>query len=362
MNKKEFVKQELREAFRLKADNRHWSVPVLASLCVGIPLFIGYTIDSFSSALTISLGSLVILYMSTNSNFVSRMAKLLLCSFAFLVSYGIGLTFSFNPIVSSIIFGIFSAIIHWLLLWFKMNPPGNFFFIMLGAMASGAPFNLEKIPEKIGLMAIGTMLACFLALMYHLIIKKTDIISVRSTILTDVHFKKDTDYVESFIVGFFMFSSLLLGHLFEFNNPYWIPISCLAVMQGATTHHIWRRGFYRILGTVLGMALCWVILSTIKHPLGICIAIVLLQYIIESIVIKNYTLAVFFITPMTILLFEAANPIAQSPTELISSRLIDVMVGSLLGIIGGWFVYHEKLRNQVVKKIRLTRVVIKKKR
>lgn len=57
--------------------------------------------------------------------------------------------------------------------------------------------------------------------------------------LKEVHFQNDADYVESFIVGFFMFSSLLIGHLCEFSKPYWIPISCLAVMQGATTYHIW---------------------------------------------------------------------------------------------------------------------------
>lgn len=162
--------------------------------------------------------------------------------------------------------------------------------------------------------------------------------------IKEVQLHNEADYIESFLVGFFMFSSLLIGHFFEFNKPYWIPISCLAVMQGATTHHIWRRGFYRILGTILGMGLCRLILSTLKDLLAICIAIVVLQFIIESTITRNYTLAVLFITPMTILLAEAANPIAQSPNELISSRLIDVLIGSLLGIIGGWLIYHEKLR------------------
>jgi MFS family permease len=361
-NKKEFLKQELKEVFKLKPNNRHWSIPVLASLCVGIPMFVGYGMNMFSSALTVSLAGLVILYMPTNSNFVARMAKMLICSFVFLISFGIGIIFSFNPIISCLVFGIFSIIIHWFSLWLKMSPPGNFFFIMLAALASGIPFNLEKIPEKIGLIAIGTILACFLALTYSLIIRKPDIIKETSGMLKEVHFKKDADYAESFIVGFFMFASLLIGHLCGFNKPYWIPISCLAVMQGATAHHIWRRGFYRVLGTALGMGLCWIILSTLKDPLGICIAIVILQFIIESTVTRNYTLAVLFITPLTILLADASNPLAQSPTELITSRLIDVLIGSLIGAIGGWFVYHEKSRHHAVKIIRIIKLVIKKKK
>src|SRR5690606_604359 len=140
------------------------------------------------------------------------------------------------------------------------------------------------------------------------------------------------------------------------------PISCIAVMQGATALHIWRRGFYRILGTVLGMGLCWIILSTIKHPFLICLTIVVLQFIIESTITRNYTLAVFFITPMTILLLEVGSQIAQNPTELISSRLIDVLIGSAIGAIGGWFVHNEKLRYRAVRRIRLTNIAINKNR
>lgn len=361
INKKEIAKQEFKEIFRLKPSNRHWSIPVLAALCVGIPLFVGLLIDDFSSALSVSLGGLVILYMPTDSNFISRMAKLLMCSFGFMVSYGIGITFSFNPVVSCIAFGIFSAVIHWILLFFKIRPPGNFFFIMLASVASGIPFNIGQIPAGIGLVAMGTILACFLALVCSLILKKPDIIQESRDILNKVSAKKDTDYVEAFIVGFFMFCSMLIGHVFEFQNPYWIPISCIAVMQGATAFHIWRRGFYRIIGTILGMVLCWVILSTLKEPLGLCLAIIVLQFIIESTVTRNYTLAVLFITPLTILLSEAASPSIEMPTELITSRLVDVLIGSFLGAIGGWVIHHQKLRYLAVRRIRITRWAIRKK-
>lgn len=358
---KEIVKQEIRGVFRLNSHKRHWSIPVLAALCVGIPLFVGLIIGNFSSALSVSLGGLVILYMPSNSNFVGSMTKLLLCSFGFMISYGIGVTFSFNPIISCITFGVFSAVIHWVLLLFRVKPPGSFFFIMLASMASGLPFNIGLIPEKIGLVAMGSLLACFLALICNLILKKPDLIKESKEIINEVIIKKDSDYVEAFIVGIFMFCSMLIGHVLEFKNPYWIPISCLAVMQGATTFHIWRRGGYRILGTALGMVLCWGILLVLKEPFEICLAIIVLQFIIESIVTRNYTLAVLFITPMTILLSEAGSPSVEMPTELLVSRLIDVLIGSCLGAFGGWVIYHEKLKNRAIRNIRITRWIIKKK-
>lgn len=359
-NKKAIAWKELSAVFKLQPTSRHWSIPVLAALCVGIPLLIGYYFNQFASALTASLAGLVILYMPIHSNLVGTLAKLLICSFGFLVSYGVGITFSFNPIISCIVFGIYSALIHWSVLVSRMKPPGNFFFILLAAMASGIPFRPETIPERIGLLTIGSILTCFLAITFSLFIQKPDIIKETRSILNQVHFRKDADYLESFIVGFFMFSALLTGYLSGMDKPYWIPISCLAVMQGSSTLHIWRRGFYRIIGTVLGMGLCWIILSLFKNQLEICITIIVLQFIIEAIITRNYTIAVIFITPMTILLSEAASPIAQNPTTLITSRLIDVLIGSMLGALGGWMLYHEQLRFRVVKRIRVTRLAIKK--
>lgn len=58
---------------------------------------------------------------------------------------------------------------------YKLNltrPPGNFFFIMLASMAICTPFHLESIPEKVGYVAIGTILTCALGLIYSLLTLK----------------------------------------------------------------------------------------------------------------------------------------------------------------------------------------------
>jgi uncharacterized membrane protein YccC len=355
-----FLKREISEIFRLRPSNRHWSVPVLAALCVGIPLLIGLALDKFSQSLTVGLAGMVILYLPGQANVVGRMAKLLICSFGFLIAYGVGITFSFNPIASSIAFGVFSMIIHWISLSLRLAPPGNFFFIMLCAIGSGMPFNLGMIPERMGLVAMGTIMACFLALLNSLIFFKPDITADTKHALDGVVVRKDADYIEALIVGFFMFGSLMLAHALNFQKPYWIPTSCLAVMQGATTAHVWRRGFYRVLGTIGGMGLCWVLLLTLKTPVGLVIAIILLQYMVEAIVPRNYILAMLFISPLTILLAETNSHIAD-PHELIATRVVDVLIGSLLGAIGGWVVHHEKIRYKAVRGINITRRALRKK-
>lgn len=354
-----FLKNELVSIFKLGTNKRHWTIPVMASLCVGFPMFIGALTHHFSTSLTVSLGGLVILYLPAKENIVGRLSKLLLCSFGFIIAYLIGITFSFNFYISSIVFGIFGGMVYFISKMFRLAPPGNFFFIMICAMASGLPFNAEQIPFKIGLITLGTLFSCLVAFVFSLFIFKPNLQKDVNESFNNLYIRKEVDYLEAFIIGFFMFASLFLAHFIGLKNPYWVPISCLAVMQGVNTPHIWRRGFYRILGTVLGMLLCWLILTVVKAPLEMIVAIVILQYVIELLVVKNYFWAVLFITPMTVLLAEAGSSITQDPSILVIARLKDVMLGSFLGAIGGWMIYNEKLRFQVVKRIRVTRRSLK---
>ncbi len=226
---------------------------------------------------------------------------------------------------------------------------------MIASIASCMPFDLMTIPAKVGLVGMGSMLACILAFFYSLYIvkkypPKTETIVIRKS--------KYANTIESAIMGIFMGGSLLLGHLLKMDNPYWVPISCAAVMQGVTVHHIWQRSFQRILGTFIGLGLARVLLQLHLTPLSICIFIFVLQFIIEMLVVRHYGLAVIFITPMTIFLAEAGSALSANPDTLIGARFLDIALGSIVGAIGGWFLHHEQLRHKAEQQIRKTRAAI----
>lgn len=355
------LKTEIQSLFVLKKTDRDWRIPILASLCIGIPLLVGYYFNNLKWGLQASLAGLVILYIPTVNHVVNQMAVMLICSFGFLISFTVGLVFSFHPLVSAIVFGIFSSLVHWLNLYFKTKPPGSFFFIMLASMASGLPHNLYQIPEKIGLVALGTMLACTLAFIFGLFAKFEVVLTKNNHLISNaLKPTLNTYFVQAIMVGVFMFLSMFVGFLFKLHNPYWIPISCLAVMQGASLYHIWQRVFHRILGTFIGLVCCWLLLSWLNQSFYICLVIIALQFIIEVLIVRHYALAVVFITPMTILLAEAANPIIQYPNLLFTARLVDIAIGSLLGAIGGWFVYNEKFKTHTIKKMKKVKFSINK--
>jgi len=225
-----------------------------------------------------------------------------------------------------------------------LKPPGNFFFIMIASIAICSPFEGATIPTKIGYVGLGTMMACSLALIYSILMrKKTQMIPSEPVVRrSNAH-----TTIEASIASFFLGGSLLAAHYLNLTNPYWVPISCLAVMQGLNFRQVWQRGIHRITGTFIGLGLTWLLLSLKVTPLSICLSIFILQFIVEMLIVRHYGLAVIFMTPLTLLLAEAGHAMNISPDVLIEARFKDIVLGSTIGAIGAWFLYHEKLRENV---------------
>ena len=351
---KYYLSLQIKSLFELKQTERLWHIPLLASLCVGVPLFIGFFLNKMDYGILSCTAGLVILYLPS-STVAHRMITLVACSFGFMVSFTMGIAFSFNPVLSSIALGLFAFCIQWITNYFQLRAPGNFFFIMVASISSCMPFDLMTIPTRVGLIGLGTMLACILGFLYSLYItRKYPPKKARITIKQN----RFSNIVECAIVGVFMGLSLLVGKMLHLSNPYWLPISCAAVMQGVSKEHIWERSFHRILGTLTGLALAWLLISQNLTPLRICIIILAFQFIIEVLVVRHYALAVIFITPMTILLAEAGRANSINSDVLIFYRFFDIVLGSIIGAIGGWFLHHKYLRDRAERQIRKTRVAM----
>jgi uncharacterized membrane protein YccC len=83
-----------------------------------------------------------------------------------------------------------------------------------------------------------------------------------------------------------------------------------------------------------------------------------LQIIVEFLVVRNYGIAVIFISVLTIFLAESGTALTADPTAMIITRFFDILTGSLVGALGGWLLYHEKLNYLAARQIRKTRHVI----
>ncbi|MGD0031534.1 FUSC family protein [Paenibacillus illinoisensis] len=133
--------------------------------------------------------------------------------------------------------------------------------------------------------------------------------------------------------GTIIFISAAIAYGFHLNRSYWVPLSSAAVMGGGTYVSNLHRGIQRSVGTIIGIwigaALLWL------KPAGLFVSLTLagLQFIVELIYARNYSLAVMFITPSTLLIGTTINP-ALTSGYFISARLFDIIIGSIVAIVG----------------------------
>ncbi|MCK9467917.1 MAG: FUSC family protein [Porticoccaceae bacterium] len=323
----------------LSDKKRSWGFLVLAALSVGLPVFVGAALGHFSSAIIASMGGLVILYMQ-QTPIVRRMRILLACSFGFLLSFSLGTLTSFNPYFSAITLAATVFVVTWACRFYSIPPPGSFFFILVACMSRTLPFDLTLVAERAGILLFGCLGACLLVLIY----------SVAQVLLRGQEPAQPSPpkdhriaaiILESAVISLFVGGGYLVALMIPLDNPYWVPISTAAIMQGATFRAVWHRNVHRIVGTFIGMGLAWAIFSLSPNVWILAGLIMLLSFVIEVLITRNYGLAVIFITPLTVIFADSA--IASMDTErLILARLIDIMLGSFIGYLGGWVIHHPK--------------------
>ncbi|RDW17549.1 FUSC family protein [Oceanobacillus arenosus] len=134
--------------------------------------------------------------------------------------------------------------------------------------------------------------------------------------------------------GLVTMAAAIFAFELEFERSYWVPLSCVAVMAGSTVIATYHRSIQRSIGTIVGILIASVILAF--HPSGLMVAvfILLLTFITELFIVKNYGLAALFFTPNALLMAESTSQEIFNFTYFAQARLIDVIIGTAIGLVG----------------------------
>ena len=332
--------EQIRPLFELSDHKRPVGFLITVALAVGSPVVIGVWLGSFAMGVVASLGGLVSLYMR-QTPLPHRMVTLALATFGFCISFTVCLLAGFSPwaVVMALALVAFGA--TFLCRYFSVPPPGSFFFIMVASIATSMPFDLALLPARTGVLMFGCLGACALALTYSLM-------QIASGHTHGIHPAEPPElrvvaiFLESATIAVFIAVSYLLALWLGFDRPYWVPISCAAILQGASFRAVWHRNVHRIVGTAIGMGLAWTIFSLNPSVWVLAILIIVLSFVIEYLVTRNYGFAVVFITPLTIILAESESAALQT-NAVILLRMIDVLLGSAVGYLGGWLLHQRQL-------------------
>lgn len=79
-----------------------------------------------------------------------------------------------------------------------------------------------------------------------------------------------------------------------------------------------------------------------------------LAFLVESLVVRHYGLAAVFITPLTILLADAAvlGTGESAVDALVRARFVDTALGCVVGLAGGICLHNPRLRDAVAGGLR----------
>ncbi len=153
------------------------------------------------------------------------------------------------------------------------------------------------------------------------------------SIFLDAFDKNSIVFISSLKYGFILMVAALIAFGFDFNRSYWIPVSCGAVLLGSTIISTFHRAIQRAIGTSIGILVASIILFF--QPTGFMVAlfIFLLGGLTELVIVRNYALAVIFITPSSLLMAESTTHIHNIP-YFATTRITDILIGAVIGLIG----------------------------
>ena len=125
-----------------------------------------------------------------------------------------------------------------------------------------------------------------------------------------------------------------IGAAVDPQRTYWVVGAALAVVGVAVGRRTAvARGLHRMLGTLIGGGVFLLIVPWGIHGLWLAVVLGALQAVIELLVVRNYGLALVFITPLVLLLTGAAT--GEIGTAFVGERIVDTIVGGALGAASG---------------------------
>jgi uncharacterized membrane protein YccC len=337
----DLVRAEWRHLTTFNPSTRRWHMAFSAALASGLPLMVGAWFGHLEYGLISSIGGLAFLYLPSTP-MSHRMVWLMACAFGVAASYALGLMTHFLPLARVGVLALIAILVTMVCRFYRVGPPGSLFFVMAAAIGAYTPGTIEEIPLRVGLLTMGALLASLIAFVYSLQVLRLQPADPAPPLQAPTF---DFVVFDAVVIGAFVGLALAIAQALQLDRPYWVPVSCLAVIQGVSLRAVWNRQFQRVLGTAFGMLLAWWLLSLPLDPWRIALLVIVLVFVIESLVVRHYGLAVIFITPLTILLAEAAT-LGHAPlAELIESRFIDTVLGCVVGLVGGICLHSPRFRD-----------------
>ena len=137
------------------------------------------------------------------------------------------------------------------------------------------------------------------------------------------------------------YASLALG----VGRPYWALVTAASLYQANITL-TWGRGVQRVVGNLAGVLVFAAVAPLAHaHPAMLVLCCLALNFGAEALIARNYWLGSVCVTPMALLITEFAR--TQHSGELITERIVDTLVGALVGLVAAAVVTNRRATDRI---------------
>ncbi|MGW5481050.1 FUSC family protein [Streptomyces sp. NPDC004008] len=132
---------------------------------------------------------------------------------------------------------------------------------------------------------------------------------------------------------------------FGVGRPYWALVTAASIYQANVTL-TWSRGVQRVVGNLAGV-LVFAAIAPLAHQsrLSLVLCGLALNFGAEALIGRNYWLGSVCVTPMALLITEFAH--YQEPGTLMADRVLDTLVGALLGFVAAVAVTNRRAGDRI---------------
>lgn len=248
------------------------------------------------------------------------------------------------PIVAAIglvLVAVAAAALHY---GYGLGPPGPVFFVLVYGLATRvtAVVDGRRVVDPfvfVGAVATGAAIAYAIVVVAFLITRARhgDPGPVRHPLPRTPRLDGDARALLVRVALVAVVGTVLSMLVVDPARAYWTVSAGLAVIGiNAGRRVAFIRGSQRLVGTLVGAGL-FAAIAFIPIPVWLLpFVLAALQFVIELFVVRNYALALVFITPLVLTIISAAAAATGAATgPLILERIVDTLVGAALGAASG---------------------------
>ncbi|MGK0607193.1 FUSC family protein [Enterococcus gilvus] len=325
----------IKELFLLKKTNDPYIRHFFSIVCILIVFMIGYFQNQIAFASFGALGISTFNYYKPLPH--KHLIKYLFSIGIFMASSNLlGMFASHFRWTAPIIVGIVAFLGRFFFRLYKIEKPGPYFSVMFVSIGVSSNLDFSKIPLMTLFFMIGVLIAVVMALLFSLFDKCPISIYDQQADLKERLVADPSVIIDSYFYSAILFFATYLSFSLKLYNPYWLVVSCAAILQGNNFNDVFSRNIQRIIGTIIGLVIAALMMELHWSTLNQMFVISILYMIVDFFKKKNYTVLLIFSTPMALMLSNLVHH--QYISTLIQYRFISIILGSLLGLISAWLI------------------------